>query len=119
MSLAFATLLLQLAIGGVALAIVFITLALWRLRGAADRVVAVDALSACGIACCLIAAAVSGNTAFMDVAIGFTLIAFLATIGWSHAIAQPGSSGDRDDDGNARDDTVSDRQDEPGKEARA
>lgn len=87
------SLLLQLAIGGVALAIVFIAMALWRLRGAADRVVAVDALSACGIGCCLIAAAVSGNTAFMDVAIGFTLIAFLATIGWSHAIARtPGTS---------------------------
>lgn len=96
MSAAGANLFLQLALGGVALAIVFIALALWRLRGAADRVVAVDALSACGIGCCLIAAAVSGNTAFMDVAIGFTLIAFLATIGWSHAIAQaPGAKDSR------------------------
>lgn len=85
-------LILMLATGTVTLALAFIAIALWRVRGAADRVVAVDALSACAIACCLLAAAVSGNTAFMDVALGFTLIAFLATIGWSHALARTDES---------------------------
>ena len=83
------TVLLMLATMSIACAIILIAIVFHRLRGAADRVVAVDALSACGIACCLLAAIASGHTAFLDVAIGFTLIAFLATIGWSHAISRP------------------------------
>jgi multicomponent Na+:H+ antiporter subunit F len=69
---------------------VFLGLALWlvlaalrRLPGTADRLVAVDVLSACALAACLAAAARTGHTAFLDVALGFALVAFLATVCWA------------------------------------
>jgi multisubunit Na+/H+ antiporter MnhF subunit len=71
----------------IALAVLLVVLAFRRLHTPAERVVAVDALSACGLAACLAAAAHTGQTAFLDVAIGFALLAFLATVGWAHAIA--------------------------------
>lgn len=83
-----------IAVALIALAALLVVLAFWRLPTAAERVVAVDALSACALAACLVAAAHTGQTAFLDVAIGFALLAFLATVGWAHAIAG--------DDGDAR-----------------
>lgn len=70
-----------------ALAISLIATALFTLRSAADRIVAVDALSACMIGACLLAAARSGHPAFLDVALGFALVAFLGTVSWAHALA--------------------------------
>ena len=57
-----------------------------RFPDAADRIVAADAFSASAIAACLAAAAHTGETAFIDVAVGFALVAFLATVGWSYAL---------------------------------
>lgn len=57
-----------------------------RFADPADRIVAADALSACGIGACLAAAAYTGEVAFVDVAIGFALVAFVATVGWSYAL---------------------------------
>ena len=57
-----------------------------RFPDAADRIVAADAFSACAIGACLTAAAYTGEVAFVDVAIGFALVAFLATVGWSYAL---------------------------------
>jgi multicomponent Na+:H+ antiporter subunit F len=72
---------------------VFLGLALWlvlaalrRLPGAANRLVAIDVLSACALAACILAAARTGHTAFLDVALGFALIAFLATVCWANAL---------------------------------
>jgi multicomponent Na+:H+ antiporter subunit F len=79
----------------IALAVLLVVLAFLRLRTPAERVVAVDALSACGLAACLAAAAHTGQTAFLDVAIGFALLAFLATVGWAHAIARRAGRGER------------------------
>lgn len=57
-----------------------------RFLDPADRIVAADAFSACAIGACLTAAAYTRNLAFVDVAIGFALVAFLATVGWSYAL---------------------------------
>jgi multicomponent Na+:H+ antiporter subunit F len=57
-----------------------------RLPGMASRLVAVDVLSACALAACLVAAARTGHTAFLDVALGFALIAFLATVCWAFVL---------------------------------
>jgi multicomponent Na+:H+ antiporter subunit F len=75
-----------LAGGLLGLAVSLIVTALFTLRSAADRMVAVDALSACVIAACLLAAARSGHTAFLDVALGFALVAFLGTVSWANAL---------------------------------
>lgn len=79
----------------IALAALLVAAAFWKLRTPAERVVAVDALSACALAACLAAAAHTGQTAFLDVAIGFALLAFLATVGWAHAIAGRHAGGSR------------------------
>jgi multicomponent Na+:H+ antiporter subunit F len=60
--------------------------AFYRFPDPADRIVATDALSACAIGACLTAAAYTEEVAFVDVAIGFALVAFLATVGWSYAL---------------------------------
>jgi len=72
---------------------VFLGLALWlvlaalrRLPGTANRLVAIDVLSACALGACVVAAARTGQTAFLDVALGFALIAFVATVCWAHAL---------------------------------
>jgi multicomponent Na+:H+ antiporter subunit F len=57
-----------------------------RFPDAADRIVAADALSACAIGICLSAAVAADESAYIDVAIGFALVSFLATVGWSHAL---------------------------------
>ena len=57
-----------------------------RLRGTADRLVAVDVLGACALAACVVAAARTGQTAFLDVALGFALVAFVATVCWAGAL---------------------------------
>lgn len=68
------------------LSILLIAIVLQREHGLADRMVAVDALAACAITGCLLAAAMSGQIVFFDVAIGFALVAFLATVGWAYAL---------------------------------
>lgn len=75
------------AIALLLLSILLIVIVLQREDGLADRMVAVDALAACAIAGCLLAAAVSGQSVFFDVAIGFALVAFVATVGWAYALA--------------------------------
>lgn len=57
-----------------------------RFPDPADRIVAADALSACAVGACLAASAYAEETAYLDVAIGFALVSFLATVGWSSAI---------------------------------
>lgn len=57
-----------------------------RFEDPADRIVAADAFSACAIGACLAAAAYTRELGFVDVAIGFALVAFLATVGWSYAL---------------------------------
>lgn len=64
-----------------------------RFADSADRIVAADAFSACAIGACLTAAAYTGEVAFVDVAIGFALVAFLATVGWSYALEHDAGDG--------------------------
>jgi multicomponent Na+:H+ antiporter subunit F len=75
------------AIACLGVALVLAAIALAREKGAADRLVIVDALSAFGIGACLLAAAHTGHPAFLDVAIGFALVAFVATLGWASMLA--------------------------------
>lgn len=77
------TILAELFLG---VALLLVLEALRRLPGTANRVVAVDVLSACALAACLVAAARTGHTAFLDVALGFALVAFLATVCWAFAL---------------------------------
>lgn len=71
-----------------ALAVGLLLIAFYRLKGIADRLVVVDAFSACAIGACLLAAAQTGHTAFLDVALGFAVIAFLATVSWANALSR-------------------------------
>lgn len=80
------TILAELFLG---VALLLVLEALRRLPGTANRVVAVDVLSACALAACLVAAARTGHTAFLDVALGFALVAFLATVCWAFALGAP------------------------------
>jgi multicomponent Na+:H+ antiporter subunit F len=77
------------------IALLLVLAALWRLPGTANRLVAVDVLSACGIAACVVAAARTGHHAFLDVALGFALVAFLATVCWASALRDGIAEGDR------------------------
>jgi multicomponent Na+:H+ antiporter subunit F len=77
------TILAEVLIGA---ALLLVAVALWRLPGTADRLVAVDMLSACSLGACVVAAARTGHTAFLDVALGFALIAFLATVCWAASL---------------------------------
>jgi len=52
----------------------------------ADRVIAFDLLFAVAVVLCICAALASGSTAFLDVAIGLSLVGFLATIAWARLI---------------------------------
>lgn len=83
-----------LAIALVGLAAVLVLAAFYLLPGVADRLVAADALAACAVAACLLAAAQTGHTAFIDVAVGFALVAFLGTVGWAHALARKPARGE-------------------------
>lgn len=51
-----------------------------------DRVVALDILLAAGVALCIAAAMLTERTVFLDVAIGLSLVAFVATMGWARLI---------------------------------
>ena len=53
-----------------------------------DRVIALDLLFAIAVVMCLCAAITSGSTAFLDVAIGLSLVGFVATIAWARLIEQ-------------------------------
>ena len=52
----------------------------------ADRVIALDLLFAIGVVLCICAAIASGSSAFLDVAIGLSLVGFVATIAWARLI---------------------------------
>jgi multicomponent Na+:H+ antiporter subunit F len=52
----------------------------------ADRVIALDLLFAVAVVLCICAALASGSTAFLDVAIGLSLVGFVATIAWARLI---------------------------------
>lgn len=60
-----------------------------------DRVVGLDILFSVAIVLSLVAAWVSGRTAYLDVAIGLALVGFVATIAWARLI----QGDDRDDEG--------------------
>jgi multicomponent Na+:H+ antiporter subunit F len=61
-----------------------------------DRVIALDLLFAIAVVLCICAAIVSGSSAFLDVAIGLTLVGFVATIAWARLIDRLAS--DREED---------------------
>ena len=52
----------------------------------ADRVIALDLLFAIAIVMSICAALASDSTAFLDVAIGLSLVGFIATIAWARLI---------------------------------
>ena len=56
----------------------------------ADRVVAFDLLSACGIAACALAAAITGRVLYLDVALGVAVVAFVGTLAWARAVEKRG-----------------------------
>ena len=59
----------------------------------ADRVIALDLLFAIAVVLCVCASLASGSTAFLDVAIGLSLVGFLATIAWARLIDRQVSAG--------------------------
>jgi multicomponent Na+:H+ antiporter subunit F len=77
---------IAIVVGLIGIASLLAVAAFRRFADPADRIVAADAFSACAIGACLTAAAYTGEAAFLDVAIGFALVAFLATVGWSYAL---------------------------------
>lgn len=71
--------------------------ALYRLvRGPTlpDRVVGLDLITSVAVAMAALYALVSGQTAFLDVAIALALFAFLATLGLARYIEYRGQKGD-------------------------
>ena len=52
----------------------------------ADRVVALDVVSAASVALAAAAALATGRALFLDVAIGFAIVGFVATIAWARLI---------------------------------
>lgn len=52
----------------------------------ADRVIALDLLFAIAIVLSICAAIASNSTAFLDIAIGLSLVGFVATIAWARLI---------------------------------
>lgn len=52
----------------------------------ADRVIALDLLFAIAVVLCICAALVSGSPAFLDIAIGLSLVGFVGTIAWARLI---------------------------------
>jgi multicomponent Na+:H+ antiporter subunit F len=54
----------------------------------ADRIVALDILFSAAVALCAFAALSSGRVLFLDIAIGVTLIGFVATLAWSRLVEQ-------------------------------
>lgn len=80
-----------LATGLLCVAIGILVASFFRLRDVADRLVALDALTVCALGACLIAAAETRHTAFLDVALGFAVVAFVATVSWANALAARGT----------------------------
>jgi multicomponent Na+:H+ antiporter subunit F len=56
----------------------------------ADRVVALDILFSTAVALCALAALDSGRVLFLDIAIGVTLIGFVATLAWARLVEKSG-----------------------------
>jgi len=54
----------------------------------ADRVIALDLLFAVAVVLSICAALASGSPAFLDVAIGLSLVGFVATIAWARLVDQ-------------------------------
>lgn len=52
----------------------------------ADRVVALDILFSAAVVLCALAALGSGRVLFLDIAIGVTLIGFVATLAWARLV---------------------------------
>lgn len=63
----------------------------------ADRVIAFDLLFAVGVVLCICASLASGSTAFLDVAIGLSLVGFISTIAWARLIDRQVSAGEQDE----------------------
>lgn len=51
-----------------------------------DRVIGLDILFSVAVVLSMIAAWVSGRTVYLDVAIGLTLVGFVATLAWARLI---------------------------------
>ncbi|MCK6531319.1 monovalent cation/H+ antiporter complex subunit F [Myxococcota bacterium] len=79
-----------LLIGLLALAVGLAMIRLLRGPTDADRVVAFDLLSACGIAACALAAAITGRVLYLDVALGVAVVAFVGTLAWARAVEKRG-----------------------------
>ena len=73
-------------------AVMLATVCLLRGPQAADRVVALDIFLAGAVALCVAAALETGNTAFLDVALGLALAGFVATIGWARLVERRAAS---------------------------
>ena len=82
-----------LLIGLLALAVVLAVIRLLRGPTDADRVVAFDLLSACGVAACALAAAITGRVLYLDVALGVAVVAFVGTLAWARAVEKRGGRG--------------------------
>ncbi len=52
----------------------------------ADRIVALDILFSAAVAFCALAALATGYVLFLDIAIGVSLIGFVATLAWAHLV---------------------------------
>lgn len=52
----------------------------------ADRIIALEVLLSAAIALCIAAALSSGRVLFMDVAIGLSVVGFVATIVWARIV---------------------------------
>ena len=63
----------------------------------ADRVIAMDLLFAVAVVLCVCASLVSSSTALLDVAIGLSLVGFLATIAWARLIDRQVSAGEHNE----------------------
>jgi len=75
-----------------ALAVFLAAIRLVRGPTDADRVIALDLLSACAVAACALAAALSGRLVYLDVALGVALVAFVGTLAWARAVERKGQN---------------------------
>lgn len=60
----------------------------------ADRVIALDLLFAIAVVLAICAALASGSPAFLDVAVGLSLVGFVATIAWARLIDRQATDGE-------------------------
>jgi multicomponent Na+:H+ antiporter subunit F len=61
----------------------------------ADRVVALDIFFSCSVALCVLASWMVERTVFLDVAIGLSLVGFVATVCWARLLDRA-STGESD-----------------------